>query len=248
MPSWVPDWRVLEADTHIWLDEGEGQNPLAQPEHFKWHAAKGSSAFVAFDGNYLEIMGFSFERVVEIGMIHKAEENNILQTHENWMTMARLRSSGKQLNDRSMLDSYYHTITTGNFLKESDAGKSAFRQYDRLLRQLGWLRSAGCTSSTFMAGPIVRALEVAISVHDVSNHMRVAQNRRLVKTENGHLGLAHGSVQVGDHIAICKGSSLPLILRKERGKDWTLIGDSYIYGIMQGEAFEEKRCHILRIT
>ena len=68
---------------------------------------------------------------------------------------------------------------------------------------------------------------------------RYALHRRMVRTQGGFLGLASHATEVGDHVLICKGSSVPLIVRKCEDVDegFRLVGDAYVHGIMRGEAF-----------
>ena len=67
--------------------------------------------------------------------------------------------------------------------------------------------------------------------------------RKLMKTRLGYLGLADEKIEVNDHIVICKGGKLPLVIRKNKhGDDYEFICDCYIHGVMQGEAFREQDC------
>jgi hypothetical protein len=59
--------------------------------------------------------------------------------------------------------------------------------------------------------------------------------RRLIMTEQGYLGLTAEHVKVDDAVAICLGGQLPFILRRVLNY-YTLIGEAYIHGIMDGEA------------
>jgi hypothetical protein len=64
----------------------------------------------------------------------------------------------------------------------------------------------------------------------------------LIVTEGGLLGLARGSVAPGDQVCILLGCSVPTILRQvsniER-EEYILIGESYIHGMMDGEAIDK---------
>ncbi|RDW65565.1 hypothetical protein BP5796_10257 [Coleophoma crateriformis] len=66
-------------------------------------------------------------------------------------------------------------------------------------------------------------------------------DRRIFKTKKKYLGLACSDAQPGDMIAVFKGGRLPLVIRSG-GSKWRLIGDSYLHGIMKGEAFEDAKC------
>jgi hypothetical protein len=100
----------------------------------------------------------------------------------------------------------------------------------------------------------------------VTEYLRRVQSvvwmRRLIRTTIGqsddNLGLAPESVKEGDLICIVYGCSVPVVLRKcseERSNKCTfvLIGECYIHGMMDGEAFRilqemdiEKRVFELR--
>ena len=71
--------------------------------------------------------------------------------------------------------------------------------------------------------------------------------RRMITTKRGYIGLGPRMSQPGDSIFLVKGSRVPLILRPgESG--WELIGDCYVHGIMQGEAFDAAKCENLIIS
>jgi hypothetical protein len=63
----------------------------------------------------------------------------------------------------------------------------------------------------------------------------VTAGRRLMITRKGYLGLAPVYARPGDLIVILPSCSVPLILRRS-GEYFIVIGDSYIQGIMNGEA------------
>lgn len=71
-------------------------------------------------------------------------------------------------------------------------------------------------------------------------------NRRMVTTARGYIGLVPRIAQCGDFIALFEGGSVPLVVRPVRGK-WKLLGESYMHGIMRGEAFDESRSETMWI-
>lgn len=54
-------------------------------------------------------------------------------------------------------------------------------------------------------------------------------------TDSGYLGMGYESVEVGDEFWIVRGCPTPLILRRVGGQ-FSLIGESYVHGVMKGEA------------
>lgn len=57
-------------------------------------------------------------------------------------------------------------------------------------------------------------------------------------TSNGYIGLApYGTIE-GDLVYIVIGSSVPFVVRPDADGVFTLIGEAYVQGIMQGEALQ----------
>ena len=60
-------------------------------------------------------------------------------------------------------------------------------------------------------------------------------DRRLFMTETGFIGLGPEVLRVGDRVCVLAGGPVPYILR-EGHEHYLFIGESYVYGIMEGEA------------
>lgn len=71
--------------------------------------------------------------------------------------------------------------------------------------------------------------------------------RRMARTLRERLALVPEGSCVGDAIALCKGGSVPLVLRHHLD-GFQLIGESYVHGVMNGEAFVEEQCEILCVV
>ncbi|EON62965.1 hypothetical protein W97_02191 [Coniosporium apollinis CBS 100218] len=68
----------------------------------------------------------------------------------------------------------------------------------------------------------------------------VCDRRRLFISKRGYLGLGPRVLQEGDLCCILYGATMPFILRR-RDDHYILLGQSYIHGIMRGEAMEMLR-------
>lgn len=67
--------------------------------------------------------------------------------------------------------------------------------------------------------------------------------RRIFRTDNGLLGLGPQSLRPGDHIFVLLGARVPFVLRPldlpgDGSSYYTLVGEAYVHGIMQGEALD----------
>ncbi|KAL2009601.1 hypothetical protein VTN00DRAFT_5408 [Thermoascus crustaceus] len=74
------------------------------------------------------------------------------------------------------------------------------------------------------------------------SYLHVYGGRRLYVTERKYIGLGPEDVDAGDGVWILPGSYVPRVLREqtlEGGiKQYRMVGDTYLHGIMQGEAME----------
>jgi hypothetical protein len=76
--------------------------------------------------------------------------------------------------------------------------------------------------------------------------MRPAFYSRFAITRMGYFALVPPKTKVGDQVGLFKGGKVPLTVRQEDNK-WRLVGESYVHGIMQGEAFDETKCRELEL-
>ncbi|KAF2716707.1 hypothetical protein K431DRAFT_307549 [Polychaeton citri CBS 116435] len=99
----------------------------------------------------------------------------------------------------------------------------------------------GITTVTGRRGPY-RILSEAITNDFQFRVRRVISHRRIMRSRGGYLGLVPALTRVGDRIALLKGMSTPAVLRPMRGDEWEFVGDCYVHGTMNGEAFRPDDC------
>lgn len=90
-------------------------------------------------------------------------------------------------------------------------------------------------------------LEMSGKTHGLGLCLVMARSRRFARTEKGRLGLvpfidsqARSPESRGSAIAIVHGCIVPVVLQAvdEEKKEWKLVGDCYIEGVMHGEAVD----------
>ncbi|KAH7364712.1 heterokaryon incompatibility protein-domain-containing protein [Rhexocercosporidium sp. MPI-PUGE-AT-0058] len=97
----------------------------------------------------------------------------------------------------------------------------------------------------YLLGNFDQTREVEMSIED---HVI---NKTFFTTVQGYIGIGPGTLKVGDEVWILYGGRLPFALRKmtaggsskrskskRRPSHFSLVGDVYVHGIMQGEAME----------
>jgi hypothetical protein len=77
----------------------------------------------------------------------------------------------------------------------------------------------------------------------------MAEARRFCRTEQGRLGQIRIEAREGDVFVCIVGAEVPYLLRpSEEEGVYTLVGDSFLLGVMQGEAFSDARYETVDIT
>lgn len=64
----------------------------------------------------------------------------------------------------------------------------------------------------------------------------VCSNRKFFVTDTGYMGVAVAKAEVGDIVTVVLGTKVPLLMRKQSDGKYLLIGESYVQGLMSGEA------------
>jgi hypothetical protein len=83
--------------------------------------------------------------------------------------------------------------------------------------------------------------------------MRARHKRRFAYTRRGWMGLVPEATQVGDSVAVLLGGQMLYVLRHSgaEGGRFQLIGEGYIYGMMDEvamELVESNECAIKKIV
>lgn len=75
----------------------------------------------------------------------------------------------------------------------------------------------------------------------MTRNYKASRNRALYVTGKVYIGLAPWNARDGDLICVLLGGCTPFLLRPVPGsKRYTLVGETYVYGIMGGELFRGK--------
>lgn len=111
----------------------------------------------------------------------------------------------------------------GSLVHDSDSHLADFRAFQHAL---------GSASTTAGSADPVRAerfLEAASNA---------CSGRRIFRTRKGFLGLGPAALSQGDLVAVLLGGRVPFVLRKFEDYE-KLVGECYVFGIMQGEIFRD---------
>ena len=78
-------------------------------------------------------------------------------------------------------------------------------------------------------------------------YMACARHRRLGRSASSWLCLLPEKAEKGDTIALVQGGRVPLVIRLQDDGYYKYIGEAYIHGKMDGEAFDSSKCGEIQI-
>ena len=78
-------------------------------------------------------------------------------------------------------------------------------------------------------------------------YMECAIERRFAWCENEWLCLLPAGTLKDDRIVLAEGGRVPLVLRPDGDGYYMFIGEAYVHGIMDGEAFRPELCQDIKV-
>jgi hypothetical protein len=81
---------------------------------------------------------------------------------------------------------------------------------------------------------ILKNLQCGYTVE--ASMVKFAVSRRFCITREGRMGQAPRTAEIGDLICIFEGGRVPFVLKRKVEEKFSFVGESYVHGIMQGEA------------
>lgn len=240
-PSWIPKISNLPFGKRGKNHYGRinGDSLVGQPNRKFYNASKGTSGMVLFgettntdselplfDGS-MTVSGIQISKIESLGP--RAADGTILA---DWIQMGEWNEG-----DNIVPDHFWRTLVADRGPNGIPPPAWYHRACLYCLEQggggditLAQLSLGSCPSM---------ALEFLIRVRNV------IWNRRFLRTSNdpgeGLFGLAPPKAREGDTICILHGCSVPVVLRQHKrfAGAWELIGECFVYGMMEGEAMTE---------
>lgn len=222
LPSWVPSWEYS-------VDVSYLGGYSAKDEEFAYAASGVSLADVDFslDQNMMVVTGVVVDTIKDNQLQGSGGEFDYLYTsakEEPW-TSWNIHEILQRLEDEPLIMRYDRETMVEATLKTLIADRHPETGKRRTPLKLRRIKQHLC--------PRAEDLEAFLS------HVEMyTQGRTLILSKDGYLGLAPLASAIGDKICVIYGCHAPVILRPSHGnpEKYTLIGDAYVHGLMDGEA------------
>jgi hypothetical protein len=219
IPSWVPRWAERPWSFMLWGSVRDKTYRAGVDTESKYDLLYGSRT--------LKIRGVLFDRVFAYCDTISGEEYgpetfdhaNPVEALEDLMRINEKSSRSIYATEEQWTRAQFMTLTAGMFM----GGQADFDSYRRWkvlgsLNQRSDLIEGNATLFTSTAG-------------------LWSDKRKPYVTEQGYIGLGPSLLEKNDCLCVIFGCMVPFILRGDGGQ-YRLIGESYLHGVMKGEAIE----------
>jgi hypothetical protein len=238
-PSWVPDWSQYHLGLSP-LPKYRKENHSNEP-HYKCGGSLTlnyeflSDADLSFKRLVLE--GFVYDTVISVGNVAMSAEDLGLGGPHRAAGDFRIIQDWKRMSEKARV--MYKSDTDCAFWRTLVAdvigGDRIGRNNLEFATLAAWVVWNGF--STTSEEKLSKSNEVRFCVAALK---RAVVRRTFIITQKGYMGLGPAYTQPGDKIYVLAGGQVPFILRPtENIGVFSLVGECYVHGIMDGEATEE---------
>jgi hypothetical protein len=259
LPCWCPDWSDFEGHNRgirtslSWVDHSDSSKPatLGFPKHYMASAKLSLKVHDTSDPSVLRVSGMIVGEIARM-----VPFNDTLMSKEqfyqsfSWMIVPPLKLALSLVRTEEDITDWAAQFIKATSAEQHQVGGRTWEQsFKDGVNYLHNLLVANCDQKLSIifrndGGTTIDLKEHLSAQGDPEVYASLARsfcyNRSFVITSNGQMGIVPSSTRVGDTIAIMPGSGVPYVLRYQ-GPSWVLIGESYIHGLMNGEAIKLHR-------
>ncbi|KAL6411200.1 hypothetical protein AUP68_04900 [Ilyonectria robusta] len=235
LPSWVPDWRIVPM--HL----------LASP--ITPHRASGDTQpklWIDDTKRALKVRGVQIDKIARLswtlfGKAFQFRRSNVrrLPVQVLWQDICRhKRFTLKQPypTGGSAFFAFMQTLTNASIVADLSRPYESIPKSEWLANGAAYLVRA--LGDSDLVAPDVRKVASDGDAFRWSHEATlVARYRKFAVTDGGLFLIGPEMMEWGDVVAVLYGGRTPVVLRQRpEGDGWTLVGECYVHGIMNGEA------------
>ncbi|KAJ9667864.1 hypothetical protein H2201_002050 [Coniosporium apollinis] len=254
-PSWIPDWTVERHKESTLI-----YSPACKNNFYDAAGGRGGPVLFHPETNVLRVFGLYVDTVAHVGrdrrsLLHGVPGPDVnavdqimhIQDAEELVRLAKVPPDHKDLDEVLWRTLVGDGIAEGRQApQEYSVAVAAARRIATIHRTwLGHVDDFPCPppleqmeKEDVSESEIARLWEISLPCRS-SLYWLLRTCRKFCVTERGYAGLIPSQAQPGDLVYVLYGVPVPLILRKSptRENGLLVVGESYIHGLMRGEAF-----------
>jgi Heterokaryon incompatibility protein (HET) len=217
LPSWVPDWRV----------KGSLSRPFSSLTSNRSYSCTGSSrplTKLSSDSKEVTLQGLYLDRIVAVADVHPLRQKEWVRQH--LMNTDNFEPC-HNFTDASLDDNLLRIICVDRTLFDEESLESRWTSTSH--EQVKSLHTDVC-----------QGLRKEAYIKFLEQISGTVKNKKLMVTRGQRLGLVPSRAKAGDVIALLLGGEVPIVLRP-KGDKYTLVGECFVDGVMDGEGLVEAR-------
>ncbi|KAI1367288.1 heterokaryon incompatibility protein-domain-containing protein [Xylaria arbuscula] len=231
-PSWVPDWCIAKASSEIWSpkDTLSFCADLNEPLSLNFEEEVNS---LSLEGLNVDTIRFYGDKLISYGFGFETYTQEVEFVNSAW-SLAKLVFPIMDYVDKQIIRDHLQTFITTLLAHDPkldvdglmhDAGAWLSKHLSLQFPGLGskWFSTTKTDTGRF---------------HDA--FVRICTEKRFFITRCGRMGIGPESMKENDEVVILFGANVPFVIRRS-GPTFTLIGECYVTGIMNGEPVEQWR-------
>ena len=213
MPTWVPDWTIVDT-----------------PEPIRSEFASGDTGMgVQYRGTgILSVTGSVSATVQHVDRIECRYYTSLIAEIQRLAPHDVLR--GSYIGSGSLLTAYCNTLCANAF---SDTYLPPPENLPKSQQSRDFL-SAILQPSIKQVPDYSRGTQAGMFTERIWDYCK---GSTFVKTREGYIGLAPRYAQPGDQVCVLLGCNVPMLLRPIANSQYQVVGECYVHGLMNGEAF-----------
>lgn len=236
LPSWVPDFSSPIRD------------PLGEPQKYGLFSASGKRGVSSLSADpsqgpntdhILALAGTKVDAINRLGChwapglscdFNYLVTRDFLSDIERFCSESQSLSSAVSLNQESCAEATwkipcFDQVFSGGVSRRRRTSPTGVKGYHELKERLALYPDMGGE----LLSPECQAYMIA---------MGYLHNRKPFISNEGYVGLVPAHSRPGDIICVIFGAIVPFVLRKLQNEQYELIGEAYVFGIMDGEFLE----------
>ncbi|RYP49315.1 hypothetical protein DL768_004940 [Monosporascus sp. mg162] len=193
---------------------------------------------------------------------------DVQQDLRDWERVAGARSAVGYRTGEHILNCYWQTLCAGVMPGGYQVCQEEFRRFDAVTRTLQsfadlsrygrslinvfpWLK-LGVSISALVFHACFRSFTVIEDIRGFQGNNGAMIGRRMARTDTGYISLVPEETEEGDSIVLLEGGKAPLVVRPDKSGPqkkeiskltrWEILGETYVHGAMNGEAFQPDEC------
>lgn len=231
MPSWVPNWSSHTSTSRIGWGYFSASRNTRLDGHIERRRSRLYAKGICLDTVKLVTPSWSYYRKSRGPDNAKMARDFLLDVR-----LLALDSTERSPYERTLARAVWVTSTGGLELSENGKWQQtrfSLKTYRDMLAKPSKGLPTKLRSRLKLSRSRMEQLTLSLSIR--------CRSRVAFATGAGYLGLGPDSTRPGDIIAILFGSNVPFVLRRDRDDTFLIVGECYVYGMMDGQVMDGKR-------